>query len=79
MSLFIFVFAVAGRGLFAEDSPKYFGELWLCFVTLFQLLTLDDWFQLMQDLPVTQDNSQYWIMFIYLFLYIIIENLVFLK
>ncbi len=77
MSLFIFVFAVMGRGLFAEDSPDNFGELWLAFVTLFQLLTMDDWFELLQRMD--QGTSQYWIMFMYLFFYIVIENFVFLK
>lgn len=77
MSLFIFVFAVMGRGLFAEDSPDNFGELWLAFVTLFQLLTMDDWFELLQRMD--EGTSQYWIMFLYLFFYIVIENFVFLK
>ncbi|ODN04492.1 Cation channel sperm-associated protein 1 [Orchesella cincta] len=77
MSLFIFVFAVMGRGLFSEDAPNNFGGLWLSFVTLFQLLTLDDWFELLQRMR--QGETQYWIMFIYLFFYIIIENFVFLN
>lgn len=79
MSLFIFVFAVMGRGLFAEDAPNNFGELWLAFVTLFQLLTLDDWYQLLQGLQGQSSKSQYWLLFMYLFSYIVIENFVFLK
>ena len=62
-----------GRGLFAEEDPVHFSNIWSSILTLFQLLTLDDWF----DLLDAADN--YVLMFIYLFSYIVIEYFVFLK
>ncbi|OXA58285.1 cation channel sperm-associated protein 1 [Folsomia candida] len=81
MSLFIFVFAVLGRGLFFEESPAHFGTIGYAFVTLFQLLTLDDWFELLDviDTESEEKAKQYWIMFTYLFCYIVIEYFVFLN
>jgi len=79
------VFAVMGRGLFFEESPENFGTILLAFVTLFQLLTLDDWFELLEPVQKQdKDNDtghsfQYWVMFTYLFAYIVIEYFVFLK
>lgn len=94
-TLYLVVFAVMGRGLFYEWAPNKFGNLWLSFVTLFQLLTLDDWFELMDSTGDTDDNEEaleaefeqleepdqrgYWLMFGYLFAYLVIEYFVFLK
>ena len=82
--MFIVVFAVLGRGLFYEGSPEHFGNIGYAFVTLFQLLTLDDWFELLDHVTDQDDQDdnkvvQYWTMFIYLFCYIVIEYFVFLK
>ncbi|CAL8082978.1 unnamed protein product [Orchesella dallaii] len=91
MLLFIFVFAVMGRGLFYERLPDKFGSLWLSFVTLFQLLTLDDWFELLEandedtekeDESLRNEDDDrfaYWLMFLYLFAYLVIEFFVFLN
>jgi cation channel sperm-associated protein 1 len=83
MCLFIFVFAVLGRGLFFESSPKHFGNLGYALVTLFQLLTLDDWFELLEFKGSNENDDdtriQYWIMFGYLFCYMVIEYFVFLN
>jgi len=85
------VFAVMGRGLFYERLPDKFGSLWLSFVTLFQLLTLDDWFELLEENEEDDDVADedlrnegedvvgYWLMFVYLFGYLVIEFFVFLK
>jgi hypothetical protein len=62
-----------GRGLFADEDPVHFKNIWKAILTLFQLLTLDDWF----DLLDAADN--YVGMFFYLFSYIVIEYFVFLK
>lgn len=43
------MFAVIGRGLFYEVSPDRFGNLGKAFFTLFQLITLDDWFYMYSD------------------------------
>ncbi len=79
--MYTVVFAVLGRGLFFEESPVHFGNIWYAFITLFQLLTLDDWFELLDvvDTEKPEKVKQYWIMFAYLFCYIVIEYFVFLK
>lgn len=43
------MFAVIGRGLFYEVAPTRFGTLGKAFFTLFQLITLDDWFFMYSD------------------------------
>jgi len=43
------MFAVIGRGLFYEVAPARFGTLGKAFFTLFQLITLDDWFFMYSD------------------------------
>ena len=43
------MFAVIGRGLFYEVAPARFGTLGKAFFTLFQLITLDDWFYMYSD------------------------------
>ncbi len=40
------MFAVVGRGLFYRVAPTRFGTLGRAFFTLFQLITLDDWFEI---------------------------------
>ena len=51
------MFAVIGRGMYAHADPTRFGSLWLALFTLFQLLTLDDWFFIYEDVVKT-DPSQ---------------------
>lgn len=48
------MFAVVGRGLYAEADPNHFGNLIYSLFTLFQLLTLDDWFEIYTT--VTQND-----------------------
>lgn len=43
------MFAVIGRGMYSHADPTRFGSLWLALFTLFQLLTLDDWFYIYED------------------------------
>lgn len=43
------MFAVIGRGLFYNSSHERFGDIYKAFLTLFQLMTLDDWFQVFLD------------------------------
>ena len=38
------IFAIIGRGLYGEVDPARFGNLGRACFTLFQLITLDDWF-----------------------------------
>ena len=48
------MFAVIGRGLYAHADPAHFGNLFYALFTLFQLLTLDDWFDIY--LTVTRND-----------------------
>ena len=48
------MFAVVGRGLYANADPVHFGNLPTALFTLFQLLTLDDWYEIYQI--VTQED-----------------------
>ena len=43
MLLTFYVFGVMGAKLFADDMPEDFGSLGESLFTLFQLMTLDDW------------------------------------
>ena len=43
------MFAVIGRGLYADVDKERFGTLASAALTLFQLLTLDDWFYIYSD------------------------------
>lgn len=43
LSIVFYVYAVIGVGLFAEQYPKYFGDLGRSFFTLFQIMTLESW------------------------------------
>ena len=43
MALIFYVFAVMGTKLFGEGMAEQFGTLGASFFTLFQLMTLDDW------------------------------------
>ena len=44
------MFAVIGRELFSSVDPKRFGSLAKALITLFQLITLDDWFYMYTDI-----------------------------
>ena len=50
------MFAVIGRGMYAHADPTRFGSLWLALFTLFQLLTLDDWFFIYEDVVKTDPS-----------------------
>ncbi|CAH1263170.1 CATSPER1 [Branchiostoma lanceolatum] len=79
MSLFLYMFAVIGRGLYAGiyGENGRFDNLAIAMFTLFQLLTLDDWYYIYSD-AVDNDPGQ-WHIFLYLFLYIIMEYFIFLN
>ena len=43
------MFAVVGRGLFHDVAKNRFGTLGRSFFTLFQLITLDDWYEVYSE------------------------------
>ncbi|XP_020619930.1 cation channel sperm-associated protein 1-like [Orbicella faveolata] len=71
------MFAVIGRGLFYEVAPTRFGTLGKAFFTLFQLITLDDWFYMYSDVVAKSPGYSYIIL--YLIVYIVLENFIFMK
>ena len=47
MILFMFLWAVIGMILFAENDPVMFGNLHISMITLWQATTGDDWTEIM--------------------------------
>ena len=43
------MFAVIGMGLYSNVDPEHFGNLGIALFTLFQILTLDDWYFIYTD------------------------------
>ena len=70
--LFMYMFAVIGRGLYSKVDPAHFGNLLYAGVTLFQLLTLDDWFDIYNHI-VNADPDK-WHIILYLLLYIVVRH-----
>ncbi|XP_070576705.1 cation channel sperm-associated protein 1-like isoform X1 [Ptychodera flava] len=77
ISLFLYMFAVIGRGLYADVDPSRFGDLWKAVFTLFQLLTLDDWFYIYLDAVHAKPEAVHIIF--YLITYIVVEYFIFLN
>jgi voltage-gated sodium channel len=48
LALLFYIYAVAGIHLFGQHDPKHFGSLPAAFLSLFQLVTLDNWSDLFQ-------------------------------
>ncbi|XP_022258151.1 cation channel sperm-associated protein 1-like isoform X5 [Limulus polyphemus] len=71
------VFAVIGRGLYHEVNNEKFGDLGKSIFTLYQLLTLDDWFMIYKD--TLKENKSYWHILIFLIVYIVVEYFIFLN
>ena len=44
------IFAIIGRGLYGQVDPGRFGNIAQACFTLFQLMTLDDWFYMYSDI-----------------------------
>lgn len=77
ISLFMYMFAVIGRSIYAKADPLHFANIFTTIFTLFQLLTLDDWFEIYQT--VVANNPGQWHVILYLLLYIVVEYFVFLN
>eukprot|EP00002_Diphylleia_rotans_P007015 TRINITY_DN1649_c0_g1_i2.p1 TRINITY_DN1649_c0_g1~~TRINITY_DN1649_c0_g1_i2.p1 ORF type:complete len:289 (+),score=40.62 TRINITY_DN1649_c0_g1_i2:152-1018(+) len=45
--LILFIFAVIGRNLYGDVVPENFGSIWTALFSLFSVMTLDDWFQVL--------------------------------
>jgi cation channel sperm-associated protein 1 len=78
--LVLYVFAIMGVYMFKDILPTKFGTIFEAVFTLFQLITLDDWFELYAEIwrvdgsPDSMHQS-FW----YFFIYIIVENFIFVN
>ena len=65
--IILYIYATMGSILFSEDIPTRWGNVGIAMITLFQVLTLSSWEQVM--LPL---QDIYWWAWIYIFSFIII-------
>ena len=61
MGLIFYVFAVMSTKLFGDLMPEQFGDLGAAFFTLFQLMTLDDWANIVK--PAMEHKPWSWLFF----------------
>lgn len=77
------VFAIMGVRMFCETLPSKFGSMYTASFTLFQLITLDDWFELYDDIRATEasDGAHDGVhpVFLYFFVFIVTENFIFVN
>lgn len=78
LMIFMFVFAVIGVSLFANISPKYFGNLETTMFTLFICVTLDGWIEIFNTLRSESFAvaSIYFVIFILIGAFILINLVV---
>ncbi len=62
MSVIFYVYAIAGYHLFHEHDPQYWGSLGISLLTLFRVVTLEDWTDLMYT--AMQMSPFAWIYFV---------------
>lgn len=62
MSLIFYMYAVSGFHLFAEHDPQHWGSLGISLLTLFRVVTLEDWTDLMYTAMEMSGYS--WIFFV---------------
>ena len=69
------IFALIGRTLYGKSDPRRFGNLASAAFFLFGLMTLDNWYDYVNDSQDTGGGS----IFAFLMVYIIIETFIFVK
>lgn len=62
LSLLFFIYGIAGYHLFSNIDPRHWGSLPISLVTLFQILTLEGWVDIMH--PLAAENPLYTLFFI---------------
>jgi voltage-gated sodium channel len=62
MSIILYIYAVTGFHLFQENDPENWGTLGSALLTLFQLVTLEGWVDVMD--AVQDDNPWAWVYFL---------------
>lgn len=66
LMLQLYVFAVIGNFLFGQNDPAHFGNLGIAILTLFQIITLEGWVEIMQAQPQNLATILYFVGFILL-------------
>ncbi|CAF0734300.1 unnamed protein product [Brachionus calyciflorus] len=81
ISLTLFNFSVIGCGLFSSFDEKKFGNFFKSMFTLFQVLTLDDWYSIYKDNKSNKlvDNVKLNLLILFLIVYLIIEYFIMLN
>jgi voltage-gated sodium channel len=74
MALIFYVFAVMSVKLFGDAMPEQFADLGTAFFTLFQLMTLDDWANIVK--PAMEAKPWAWVFF---FPFIVVSTFVVLN
>ncbi|MDX8398156.1 MAG: ion transporter [Mariprofundaceae bacterium] len=62
MSVIFYIYAVAGQQLFHEHDPKHWENIGIAVLTLFRIVTLEDWTDVMYI--AMELNPLYWIYFV---------------
>ncbi|MAA77876.1 MAG: potassium transporter [Deltaproteobacteria bacterium] len=66
LGLLFYIYSVAGVFLFGQNDPVHFGNLWIAMLSLFRVVTGEDWTDVMyiqmygcKDYPFSGDFAQY--------------------
>ena len=70
----LYMFAVIGVNLFSDVLPARFGGIFVSIFTLFQLITLDDWFEVYLGVRDSTPSS-----IVYFVVFIIMETFIFIN
>jgi len=62
MSVIFYIYAVTGFHLFGDDDPEHWGSLGTSLLTLFQIVTLEGWVEVMNT--AMEENPWAWIYFV---------------
>ncbi|KAL0222140.1 hypothetical protein RCL1_001994 [Eukaryota sp. TZLM3-RCL] len=65
--LVLLIFAIIGKELYSEIQPFGFGTIGSSMFTLFQLITLDDWFEHYEEVQFGQTNGLVYFMIFFIF------------
>lgn len=74
--LVMYIFAIVGVHLYRDIYPERFGSIFIAIFSLFQLITLDDWFEFCDDVEDKDGGES---MVAYLMIFIILETFIFVN
>eukprot|EP01083_Nonionella_stella_P037406 101959_1 len=68
------IFSIIGVTVYKDIHPQRFGGIWIALLSLFQLITLDDWFEMYDEVKHV-DRS----FILYLIVFIVVETFIFIN